>query len=366
MIKRNSEKTQVTLFVVLFISLIQAFGSFSSEVFAAQWTCNCNPQLCEAYNDAVAEAAQPLTLNKVSKKLTAIVPENGNLIWENDVVGSRVLVAIYGWGLNPDPGQLPNPAYSLRTNKWVTVAPELYNFFKARPFTDTRIEQLLGLPPCYGNTKIIEIFVSPIDLFRPSPDPETTDQEASVEFPWRTSRLVTYDTSRTIYDDFCETTPCYSDYETWFNNRRSGVYTASPPYPWTGLGYTYDWAHNSRYSFTTSTTSHVGLSEFVVTPTTVGVLRISDADDYFRSHKERLTVSIEGAGTITSRPNGIYCGGYCTKTFNRYAKVTLIARATSSTVFSEWGGACAYAQSSPVCVVTMVDEKTVEAVFTSR
>jgi len=330
---------------------------FRGGAAAAEWACNCDPRLCKAYSEAVMDAARPLTMDRISPALTAIIPENENLIWEDDVAGSRVLVVIYSWGLNPSPGQLPNPNYSLKTNKWVTVAPELYNFFSGRVFTHARLEQLLGLPPCYGNTKIIELFISPSDMFRPSPDPETTDRTASLEFPWRTSKIVTYDASRTIYDDFCGYSPCYSDYETWFTNRRSGVYTASPPYPWTGLGYTYDWNHSS---------SRIGLSEFVVTPTTVGVLRISDATDYFLPHKHTLTVYKTGFGKVESISNGINCGSHCSGPFSRYAKIRLTAVAASSAQFERWEGACAYAGSNPVCTVTMVNDKSVTAVFISN
>ncbi len=354
---RYGKRLQPILLVFLVLALLLC-SSRSSILFAADWTCNCDERLCASYNAAVLDAAGPLTMEKISKKLIAITADNKDLIWEDDVAGSRVLVAIYSWGLNPDPGELPNMYYTLKTNKWVTVVPELHDFFKTRTFTDTRIEQALGLPPCYGNTKIIEMYVSPVNMFRPSPDPETTDQEASTEFPWRTSRFVSYNPSSTIYDDFCGTPPpCYSDYETWFENRRAGVYTANPPYPWTGLGYTYDWG---------KTNDHVGLSEFVVLPSMTGVLRMSDAAEYFRNHKEVLTITKTGNGVVSSKPYGINCGKTCTKTFNRYTKVALTAKASSSSQFQGWTGACIHAGTSPVCVVTMVSAKSAEAVFVSK
>ena len=39
-------------------------------------------------------------------------------------------------------------------------------------------------------------------------------------------------------------------------NRAATIYTTSPPYPWTQLGYTYDW-HPAN-------TSAIGLSEYVL------------------------------------------------------------------------------------------------------
>jgi|WetSurMetagenome_2_1015567.scaffolds.fasta_scaffold03830_2 hypothetical protein len=361
----KQERTIATYAIMGFIFALLLCAFQTGIAYSAEWTCNCNPRLCSAYNEAVSDAAQPLTMDKIYNNLTAIVPENKKLIWENDKAGSRVLVVIYSWGLNPDPGPLPNPNYELKTNKWVTVAPELYNFFEGYPFTNTRIEQLLGLPPCYGNTKIIEVYVDPSDMFRPSPDPETTDQVASLEFPWRTSKIVTYDVSRTIYDDFCGEKPCFSDYETWFANRRAGVYTANPPYPWTGLGYTYDWKYSLDRQHQGYTT-YVGLSEFVVTPTTIGVLRMSDEFEYFKRHNQKLIVKKTGHGTVTSKPSGINCGRDCSSSVSRYAKVKLTAVPSRSAKFKQWSGACAHAGSTPVCSVTMVTNKSVRAVFISK
>jgi hypothetical protein len=316
----------------------------------------------------VEKASEPLTVDKIYPRLTAVIPGNEDLIWENDSPGSRVLVAVYTWGINPAPENIPTDTYALKTNKWVTVAPELFNFFQISPYSSTRIEQLLGLPPCYGNTKIIEMYVDPLYMFRPAPDPETTDRTVSVDFPWKTSRIVSYNAANTIYDDFCGSSPCYSDYETWFNNRRAGIYTAGPPYPWTGLGYTYDWGPSRPHLLPRP--AHVGLSEFVVTPSVVGILRISDAADYFRPHKQTLTVQNSGSGRVSSLPLGIRCGygwgNSCSKTFRRYARITLTALPSSTSRFEGWEGACAYAGSNPVCSVTMADDKAAIAVFVSK
>ncbi len=46
------------------------------------------------YNTAIQDA-RTLTVAKISKHLTAIVPENSDLIWENNAPGTRVLVATW-------------------------------------------------------------------------------------------------------------------------------------------------------------------------------------------------------------------------------------------------------------------------------
>ena len=102
-----------------------------------------------------------------------------------------------------------------------------------------RIRQLLGLIPDGRVEAAVEIWVRPADLFRPAPDPEVTDSTAGLAMP--------------------DSVPDW--YRTWFNDLRATQYAEStvPPrraYPWTQLGYTYDWGRTDR--------PHRGLSEFVV------------------------------------------------------------------------------------------------------
>lgn len=244
-----------------------------------------NPQA--DYNAAVQDA-QTLTTSKISKNLTAIVPENGNLIWENDVPESRVLVATWISSqaacqsyIDPDltgckAGQeCPMYAY----NSWVTVVPELKNLLGKAP-TLLRVVQALGLPPpsatqTMENTCILELYVSPADLFRPSADPEITDSEAELTFPADGFRE--YDDTLLIYSEMpCDINYCdnctasgkcgMTSYRKWYNNRRTYVYSqtsVNSPYPWTALGYTYDWGN--------PVAPHFGLSEFVINSGTSGI-----------------------------------------------------------------------------------------------
>jgi hypothetical protein len=70
-------------------------------------------------------------------------------------------------------------------------------------------------------------------MFRPSPDAEIDDSVAELEFPAGTSQ----------------------DHMTWITDRMATSY-GEGGYPWTRLGYTYDWNPD---------TPEVGLSEFVIT-----------------------------------------------------------------------------------------------------
>lgn len=112
-----------------------------------------------------------------------------------------------------------------------------------------RTEKLLGLPKNNGKTHFIEIWVSPQDLWRPSPDNEVNDQTAQLDFSMNTD----------------------STYQSWFNS--TILYSYYPMrYPWTRLGYTYDWD---------SSTPEIGLSEFVIKPNSKILVHQVETNDAF-------------------------------------------------------------------------------------
>ena len=74
-----------------------------------------------------------------------------------------------------------------------------------------------------------------------------------------------------------------------------------------------------------------------------------------------LTVDKTGTGTITSAPAGINCGTDCVQDYNAGTKVNLTAKAGKDFKFISWSGAC----SGTKCSVTMSDDLTVTALFTS-
>lgn len=192
--------------------------------------------LQQAYSRAVrdAQVAEP---EEVSRTLIAIRPENPLLIWSDD--GERVLVVT--WTSWDGYDSLVGTSFEVSRDVWVTAAPEVKEFCRGlhQPPADValRLEQILGLPPGSGKTRFVELWVQPNDLFRPSPDPEISDQEAEVDFPVSTRYVA-----------------ISQDYVKWFDDLKSRSY-GPDGYPWTRLGYTYDWGNVE---------SEVGLSEFVV------------------------------------------------------------------------------------------------------
>jgi hypothetical protein len=259
------------------ISLFFFLLIISTPVFTACVSSSSAYDPEKEYANAVADASS-VTADKISRNLTAIVPENANLIWEDGVVGSRVLVVswvdqnacnIYKCppgGCQPGDTCKEGRECQYGRDTYVTVVPELKNFFQGTMPDPLRIAQLLGLPPSDARNKVcfLEIWVSPDDLFRPAADPEITDHEAQLNFPG--SPFWQYDASRKVFaDQACDPALCtactqwgecgFTGYKNYFNNRKKYLYTSAHPYPWTALGYTYDWGNPAN---------HIGLSEFVI------------------------------------------------------------------------------------------------------
>ena len=221
-------------------------------------------ELPPAYLDAVEDAkiAEP---NEIRRNLTPIIPSNDNLQWEGEPGKSRVLVA--SWRREPyELGELTSDR-----ELWVTVVPELKDFCIGYQSTGVngeslsrRLEQLLGLPPNNGYDYVVEIWVKPEDLFRPSPDPEISDRESELDFPLGAFISVT------------------EEHKKWFEAQKESSYPEEPindqgwvvAYPWTRLGYTYDWG-NPR--------TDMGLSEFVIKKgAEIAIKSVAITEDYCR------------------------------------------------------------------------------------
>jgi len=187
----------------------------------------------EVYRNAIEDAkiAEP---DEISRNLVAIVDYNDELIWEGEPGESSVLVVTWtSWdGYNNKVGE----SMACTRDIWVTVVPNVKEFCsETHLFGDKltlRLEQLLGLPPHNGKQWFVEVWVNPDDLFRPSPDPEITDHEAELDFPKNVNE----------------------EHIRWFNELKGKSYGENG-YPWTRLGYTYDWGNPE---------SEIGLSEFVI------------------------------------------------------------------------------------------------------
>ena len=204
----------------------------------------------QMYQNAIDDAmvAKP---SEIYSGLIPIVESNHNLNWTGDPGNQSVLVVTFTKYASSYPvGQTVNATWG---DTWVTVVPEIKLFFNSYSDSNTnttlRALQLLGLPPNSSNTYFVEMWVNPQVLFRPTPDNEINDTTAQLTFPASAT----------------------ADYKAWFNSNI--IYSYFPEkYPWTRLGYTYNWGNSD---------SHVGLSEFVVKQNSlVTVESVTPIQDY--------------------------------------------------------------------------------------
>lgn len=205
----------------------------------------CQNRTRALYQKAIQTAMYP-TEKKVSNDLVAIRPSNSQLTWKT--INGRQYVLMVSWKKNVSyyKNDITGFYNTGRFDIWVTAAPELLERMRkeAPKDTDLRLRQLLGLPPTAQYEYFVEFWVEPQHLYRPCPDPEITDQACA---------------------------PCFNEgpnprpdsgyiaHKAWINALRSNSYYACDlydQYPWTQLGYTYDWNPQNR--------RHIGLSEFVI------------------------------------------------------------------------------------------------------
>jgi hypothetical protein len=241
---KSRYKFSMRTFVVMFL----AIATFTFVLFQTPqglYAQTLSPNLLEQYNQSVFDA-KVADLDEVFDNLLDISESNNFLIWQNNTSPKgKLLVATWtNWtGYDNKVGQ----TITTTRQTWVTAAPELQIFCKEKLKEVTeqsdrtlRLEQLLGLPPNNGKTRFVEFWVNPQDLFRPSADAEISDRTAFGEFTQLPKAVAEQ---------------AKPEYVKWFEDLRSKSYNATGGYPWTRMGYTYDWGNAQ---------SEIGLSEFVI------------------------------------------------------------------------------------------------------
>lgn len=206
-------------------------------------TPSCTKQL---YKKALIDSSQ-LTEAKRSTSLTMISNENRNLIWK-EINGEQYLL-MSSWKDKGDYYKNDPKSGFYNTSKypiWVTAEPDMKQwlkgekrrFQKGKPL-DKRLHQLLGLPP-NANKKVFVLFwVRPQDLVRPCADTDVSDNSCDLTIP--------------------DGTPLDCENLSWLLAQARASFSGNDlysRYPFTQLGYTYDWNRKNK--------RHFGLSEFVI------------------------------------------------------------------------------------------------------
>ena len=218
------------------------------------------------YERAVEDARFPRPA-RVSRELVPLAVWFDGLVWDES--RQKVLMVTWTKAAWFSPGEL-----KLSRDTWFTAAPFLQRFCQASGLQgealDLRLEQRLGLPPNGSHDAFAEVWIDPADVFRPCPDPEIGDRECQVSLttgtvdraaacPWSAAL------QQQVSGKFVTVSRQHLD---WMCSNWSATYPPGKPresYPWTALGYTYDWSSSSP--------NHVGDSEFVAPAGTAVVVR---------------------------------------------------------------------------------------------
>jgi hypothetical protein len=212
--------------------------------------------LQQAYEQAVAAAKYP-DAEKISRDLVPLLKSTPGLVFNEQ---GQVLMTTFTKAAYYEDYQ-QGRKFNLYGESWFTAAPFVQNFCREYTGTDLllRMQQLLGLPPTpskKANDSVASIWIKPSELFRPCADPEVSDGECVVNLSGQA--FVDGQTSwaadtEQVSASFANVKP---EHLKWMVNNWNARYHPSrgQAYPWTALGYTYDWANPN---------DPVGMSEFV-------------------------------------------------------------------------------------------------------
>lgn len=228
----------------------------------------------EDYQTAVRDTVQPDSAH-VSRSLVTVS------------FGQPVKVVTWTRKKNiPDYKKQNAPAYK---DTWVTIASNLRSFcqdyVKSNGADSTqltqRLEQRLGLPLHSGYDTFIELTVTPKDIsefFRPCNDPDPTTKKCEVARPcWEANANSSTCLPRTpalLKDDLNDPKKKQAlENRYWSLNQYYNSFASQNQYPWTFLGYTFDWAPNDAGNDLV----RFGESEFVI-PAGAPIQYVSDTD----------------------------------------------------------------------------------------
>jgi hypothetical protein len=232
--------------------------NISKLFLIALWATHCQATPEQAYTNAIEDAkdAYPYEV----RNLSPLVPTNKNTTWKDGKILMCSLIPEWAANQFYFPAFKAGGAFTTPNIKgvfmWTTAVPQLKNFMarykeKRNVSTDPgilpRVQMLLGLPVKSGNFFVAQFWVSPEFIFRPCPDAEIDDMTCNAD---NRKENPSFDVFDQVSAD--------KEHKDWYLNEKKDKYTGSNPFPWTRLGYTYDYYKKEKSNDAT------GLSEYVL------------------------------------------------------------------------------------------------------
>lgn len=192
----------------------------------------CTATTTEKLYAAAVEDAKQAEKSEIFSLVT-LTPGSDMVTWNAD--GTKVL--LLSWHENPDL-YIAGESFTCTDGEiWTFTDREILSWydenFEGVDDWNLRLEQLIGLPANAGYTHVSAFWVDLDELIRPAYQTDVTKQMTA---------------------DLLDGS-ALGIYREWFNGNAEYSYSEATPYPWTRLGYTYDWAEGDN---------EYGLSEFLI------------------------------------------------------------------------------------------------------
>lgn len=175
---------------------------------------------------AVASGCAPVGYDEAVRR--SAVFEAGNIRDLVVIPPAETVVRVVSWTTRQTADKYyPVGAGQVGVDVWVTHVPEVKTrcaiFAADGDGLRLRLQQLLGLPAQVEDRVFVEMEVSRADLFRPCPDPDPAKAICGADFPAGLG----------------------DGHKGWMAEQFLSRYRQPGGYPWTHLGYTYDWSGGS-------------------------------------------------------------------------------------------------------------------------
>ncbi len=229
----NSRKTLKIVSIALIYLATIVLACVSTYFITRE---NCQTQPTSAYKLAVNDSIDADEEEIFS--LVSITKDSPMVTW--DSLGEKVLML--SWHRYPD--SYPNGGtFECKYGEiWTFTDKEMLSWYNQNNAGvnnwELRFEQLLGLPIEKLYTHFTAFWVDEEELIRPAYQPDITKQVVASDLDGKS----------------------LGEHAVWFNANSNSSYEEGSAYPWTRLGYTYDWFEDEK---------DYGLTEFIILPNSI-------------------------------------------------------------------------------------------------
>ncbi|MGN0814964.1 MAG: hypothetical protein ACI4MH_07010 [Candidatus Coproplasma sp.] len=184
------------------------------------------------YNSAVQDAI--LAEESEIRELVTLTKDDERVTWNGD--GKVLLLTFHNY---PDSYKEGETSVTGSWYMWTVTDGEIVGWYAQNQYSNDifadKLKQVLGMPVSSSNGYISAVWVDVSDVIRPAYQPDPTKQLTAEDLDGSS----------------------LGEYKEWFNsNILSSYFSTRGQYPWTRLGYTYNWAADEAY----------GLTEFIILP----------------------------------------------------------------------------------------------------